>query len=74
MATQKGAPAGHRVRKRRGATRRGSCPPHGPILVDASEGSYYVASCLGCGLRGPEREDGREAKLAFDEAFQPPRG
>lgn len=48
--------------------RRTSCPPHGPIMVDVSESGYYVASCLACGLRGPEREDGWEAKAAFDKA------
>jgi hypothetical protein len=42
-------------------------------MVAASE-QGYVASCLACGLGGPEREDGWEAKLAFDEALQPPVG
>ncbi len=64
MTTQKGTP-GPQVRRHRG--RSGRCPPHGPILVDASEEGYYVASCLACGAAGPEREDGWEAKLAFDE-------
>ena len=55
--------------------RKKLCPPHGPILVQAvKKGPYeegpYVASCLACGLAGPEREDGWEAKLAFDEAFR----
>ena len=45
------------------------CSPHGPILIQAIEGTTYAASCLACGLAGPEREDGWEAKLAFDEAF-----
>jgi hypothetical protein len=45
------------------------CPRHGPILIQGIEGTTYVASCLACGLAGPEREDGWEAKLAFDEAF-----
>ena len=49
-----------------------SCPPHGPIMVAASDEGFYAASCLACGIRGPEREDGWEAKLAFDEALQPP--
>jgi hypothetical protein len=50
--------------------RRRSCPPHGPILIQAvDEGAARVASCLACGLKGPERKDGWEAKLAFDEAF-----
>ncbi len=65
----------HPARKPRGGAARRSCPPHGPILVAASEGGScaeggsYVASCLACGLSGPEREDGWEAKLAFDEAL-----
>ena len=41
-------------------------------MVAASGGGRYAASCLACGLRGPEREDGWEAKVAFDEAVQPP--
>ncbi len=55
-------------------TERGGCPPHGPLLVSASGEGHYAASCLKCGARGPEREDGRGAKLAFDEALQPPTG
>jgi hypothetical protein len=51
-----------------------SCPSHGPLVVAASEEGHYAASCLACGLRGPERNDGWEAKLAFDEALQPPQG
>jgi hypothetical protein len=45
------------------------CPPHGPILIQTFEGRVHTASCLACGLEGPERENGWEAKLAFDEAF-----
>jgi hypothetical protein len=45
------------------------CPPHGPILVRATDQRTFTASCLACGLEGPKREDGWEAKLAFDEAF-----
>jgi hypothetical protein len=45
------------------------CPPHGPILVQATGQRTYTASCLACGLEGPDRQDGWEAKLAFDEAF-----
>jgi len=41
-------------------------------MVAASDEGFYAASCLACGIRGPEREDGWEAKLAFDEALQPP--
>jgi hypothetical protein len=72
MTTQKGTPAGSRLRKHRGGAGRRSCPPHGPIMVDAYEEGYYVASCLACGQTGPERQDGWEAKLAFDEAHQLP--
>ena len=43
-------------------------------MVAASEEGCYAASCLACGLRGPEREDGWEAKLAFDGAIRPPPG
>ena len=57
-----------RIRKSRG--RGGRCPPHGPIMIAASEVGYYVASCLACGTTGPQREDGWEAKLAFDETIQ----
>jgi hypothetical protein len=71
MTTRKGTP-GRRAIKHRG--RRESCPPHGPIMAAASEEGRYVASCLACGVAGPEREDGWEAKLAFDEALQPPPG
>jgi hypothetical protein len=45
------------------------CPPHGPILVQATDLEVYMASCFACGLEGPGRQDGWEAKLAFDEAF-----
>jgi hypothetical protein len=62
-----GRTPGRRVRVRRGG--RTGCPPHSPIVVEASEGGYYAASCLACGARGPEREDVWEAKAAFDEAF-----
>jgi hypothetical protein len=43
------------------------CPPHGPIVVDATEEGRYVARCLVCWRSGPERGDTREAKAAFDE-------
>jgi hypothetical protein len=45
------------------------CRHHGPILIQGIEGNTYVASCLACGLVGPEQEDGWEAKRAFDAAF-----
>lgn len=57
-------PRGHDVDTRRG---RKGCPPHGPHLVYALEKGSYVARCLACGLTGPERKDGMEAKQAFDE-------
>jgi hypothetical protein len=43
------------------------CPPHGPHLIDAVEAGLYVARCLACGVTGPERKDGLEAKRAFDQ-------
>ena len=52
-------------------TRERPCPPHGPILIERAEPVSFVATCLRCGLRGPEREDGWEAKLAFDRALGP---
>jgi hypothetical protein len=69
MTTQKytrGVPVG----SHRGGTRRVSCPPHSPILVEASGEGYCVARCLACGLSGPEQEDYWEAKLAFDESVE----
>jgi hypothetical protein len=51
------------------AGRQKHCPPHGPILIQAVDKRAYVASCLACGLKGPELEDGWDAKLAFDETF-----
>jgi hypothetical protein len=45
------------------------CAPHGPILIQATDQRTFTASCLACGLKGPERQDGWEAKLAFDESF-----
>ena len=71
MTTHKGT-FDRRAEGPRGGTGRGaSCPPHGPILVAASAEGRYAASCLACGLAGPEREDSWEAKLAFDEALRP---
>ncbi len=71
MRTHKATPE-HRARERRGGAGRRGCPPHGPITVSASDEGLYAASCLACGARGPERDDGWEAKLAFDGALQPP--
>ena len=59
MTTHKAAPW-RQVRRHRGGTERGSCPPHTSIMVSASEEGYYSASCLACGLAGPKREDARE--------------
>jgi hypothetical protein len=69
MTTQKYTPAG-RLRGYPSGTGRGSCPPHTPLLIEASKEGYYVAQCLACGLSGPEREDDWEAKLAFDESVE----
>jgi hypothetical protein len=61
----------HEVEARVAQRSRKGCPPHGPHLIDAVEdGLSYVARCLKCGLVGPEREDGLEAKLAFDERWR----
>jgi hypothetical protein len=48
-------------------SRNRPCPPHGPHLIDAVEAGLYVARCLACGVTGPKRKDGLEAKLAFDQ-------
>jgi hypothetical protein len=58
-------PYTHDVAAERG---RKPCPPHGPLLVHAVKENCYVAQCLACGLEGPERKDGLDAKQAFDEA------
>ena len=58
------------VHNRQGAARgrrRKGCPLHGPHVVDAVKEGSYVARCLACGVAGPERQDGLEAKLAFDQ-------
>lgn len=39
-------------------------------MIRAFEEGAYVALCLKCGTAGPERADGWEAKLAFDESFR----
>lgn len=51
------------------SSKKRPCPPHGPIVVEATEGGYYVASCLTCGVLGPAREDSLKAKLAFDQTW-----
>jgi hypothetical protein len=51
--------------------RKKPCLRHGPILIRPTHPGTYTASCVTCGLAGPEREDGWEAKLAFDEALGP---
>jgi hypothetical protein len=70
MMTHKSA-SWRQIRRHRGRTERGSCPPHTPIMVSVSEEGYYLATCLACGLAGPKREDAWEAKQAFDESFPP---
>jgi hypothetical protein len=67
MTAKKGA--SYRPPQQVGGERRRRCPPHGPIMVGADEDGLYVASCLACGASGPKREDGWEAKTAFDEQF-----
>ena len=52
----------------RGHGRKG-CPLHDPHVVDAVKEGSYVARFLACGLVGPERQDGLEAKLAFDQRW-----
>lgn len=59
--------SGQDVSTRRG--RNDHCPPHGPHLVTALGESHYVVRCLRCGLVGPERKDGQDAKLAFDQRW-----
>jgi hypothetical protein len=54
---------------RKYSKRKQLCPPHSPIAVNATEGGYYVASCLMCGLRGPAREDVLKAKQALDPTW-----
>lgn len=49
---------------------RESCSVHGPLLIYALEGGAYVVLCFTCGAIGPERWDGWEAKLAFDDLFR----
>jgi hypothetical protein len=48
----------------------GTCPPHRPMMVAAVERRVCVARCLRCGCSGPAREDGVDAKQAFEEAFE----
>ena len=45
------------------------CPPHTPLLVQATEDGYHVARCLVCGLQGPKRENSSKARLAFEESY-----
>jgi hypothetical protein len=40
------------------------------MMVAAVERRAYVARCLRCGLSGPAREEGVDAKQAFVEAFE----
>ena len=48
-------------------SRPGPCPPHGPHLVLAVKGSFYVIQYVTCGMKGPERKDSAEATRTFDE-------
>jgi hypothetical protein len=45
----------------------GPCPPHGTMMVAAIERRSYVARCLRCGLSGPTRGDGVDAKRALED-------
>ncbi len=74
MTTRKATPDHRASRRRGGGGGRRGCPPHGPVMVAASEEGHYSASCLACGFRGPERDDGWGAKLALDETLRPPPG
>ena len=40
------------------------------MMVAAVGRRAYVARCLRCGLSGPAREEGVDAKQAFDEALE----
>ena len=44
-------------------------PSAWPHVVDAVKEGSYVARFLACGLVGPERQDGLEAKLAFAQRW-----
>jgi hypothetical protein len=52
------------------SSRTKPCPPHTPLLLQATGYGYRVARCLACGLQGPQRENSSEARLAFKELFQ----
>jgi hypothetical protein len=69
MAAHRRSASQRQVRRHGGGTERGSCPPHSPVMVTASEEGYYSATCLACGLVGPKQEDAWEAKVTFDESF-----
>jgi hypothetical protein len=51
-------------------SKRKNRPPHGPLVVEAGKEGRHMVWCLACRLRGPEREDKWEAKLAFEETIQ----
>jgi hypothetical protein len=51
-----------------GKRRIGPCPPHGPMMVAAVGRNAYVARCPRCGLSGPQRGDGVDAKRALRDA------
>jgi hypothetical protein len=52
------------------SSRHRPCPPHTPLLIQASRDGYCVARCLAYGLQGPERENTSKARLAFDESYK----
>jgi hypothetical protein len=49
------------------STRTNPCPPHTPLLLQATEDDYFVVRCLACGLLGPKRANTSKARLAFEE-------
>jgi hypothetical protein len=48
-------------------TRTKPCPPHSPLLLQATEDGYCEVRCLACGLLGPKRANSSKARLAFEE-------
>jgi hypothetical protein len=48
-------------------SRTKTCPPHTPLLLQATEDGHRVVRCLACGLLGPKRESVSKARLALEE-------
>ena len=51
-------------------SRTRSCPPHTPLLLQATEDGYFVVRCLACGLLGPKRANTSKAHRAFEESYK----